>query len=52
MQAAGQLEMAVPDGARSLEHAQQFFVLQHMAHRQKRRSSLPLTPVSVEWSAD
>src|SRR5229473_4402084 len=29
VQAAGELEMAVPDGAGGLEQAQQFFVLQH-----------------------
>ncbi len=29
VQAAGELKMAVPDGAGGLEHAQQFFVLQH-----------------------
>jgi hypothetical protein len=29
VQAAGELEMAVPNGSRGLEHPEQLFILQH-----------------------
>lgn len=40
VQAAGKLKMAVPDGAGSLEHAQQFFVLQHKSPRLREAAKL------------
>jgi hypothetical protein len=46
MQPAGQLKVAVPDGARRLEHLQQFFAFQHFGPANRCQI------LSVEMSGD